>query len=323
MSGDKNDKNTKEDNSVSASLPRTRSKRISVSTAADLIVKTGSVVRDILEVTLDDVEELNLKRFTKCEEDEDLTKSTFKFDSSFEDVCQDDDDTESTLSNNNDENDENNDSDTEVENNEKLSFDNFIGEKENAKKIVVQRRLIHNTTEKAIERFKNNYIRKVPRENEDQMAGNKTNASNKNVYKCFKCPGNTVISTTHNGHAKLHLNKSRYELEGKPRCSICSLCFSKFQNLHEHTKKIHQIDPLTDNFKINKDGQTYSCKLCNHDEVNGRVSHLKLHSKQEEYKEFNMKCDYCGLFLRSKKALFDHRRKTHPIDYANKSAVKK
>ena len=62
------------------------------------------VVRDILEVTLDDIEDLNLKRLKKCEEDEDLTKSTFKFDSSCEDVGQDVDDTESTVSNNDDEN---------------------------------------------------------------------------------------------------------------------------------------------------------------------------------------------------------------------------
>jgi hypothetical protein len=185
--------------------------------------------------------------------------------------------------------------------------------------------LIYNTTDKAIQRFINNYIRKVPKESEDKIVKNKSRAPNQNVYKCEKCPaGNIIISSRPkimNHHAKMHLYKS-YELEGKPKCS-CSLCFSSVENLRVHTKTIHQIDPLSDNFKINKDGQTYSCLLCKHVEVNSRAAHLTLHSKQEEYKQFNSKCNYCGLFLRSKTALFDHRRKTHPIAYAKKSAVKK
>ena len=146
-------------------------------------------------------------------------------------------------------------------------------------------------------------------------------------YKCIKCPSNTIILPQHriSNHATVHLNKSRYELEGKPKCDICFLSFTTIGVLRKHRKYVHQKDPLTDNFKMNKDGQTYSCKLCKHDEIceQARRHHLTLHSKQEEYKEFNIKCDYCGLFLKTRDALNKHKRRNHPIAYAKKSVEKK
>uniref|UniRef100_A0A1Q3EX61 C2h2-type zn-finger protein n=1 Tax=Culex tarsalis TaxID=7177 RepID=A0A1Q3EX61_CULTA len=124
-------------------------------------------------------------------------------------------------------------------------------------------------------------------------------------YECGQC-GSVVHSLeSYNSHLKMHNNEKTYE------CNLCPMKFYTAGNLGLH-KRIHAKNP---NYKLKKDwtshytvvedpekGKIYTCNHCQatfNTGVNGIISHVKLHFKE-------IQCDQCDMRFTEKNKLKIH-----------------
>jgi len=77
----------------------------------------------------------------------------------------------------------------------------------------------------------------------------------------------------------------------------------------------------SDMFKIVEQSNVSICKLCDlsiehaggRDKSNKQNQHLQLHLKQNSYRKYNNKCEFCNLFIH-KTNMSDHLRLYHPLE---------